>query len=345
MFKKMAPAAQSGDSGTGTGTGSDTKDEGADRGDAFESTEGDAKEAADALAATEAEAAKVQEKEEAAIAALAGVDKDDPEAVAAAVAKAKDKDTRIPAARHKEILERERAIRTDLENKLAQYERGGQLAATNEQITAAEGTLLTLEADYSRLLVDGEHEKATKVMREIRTTERSIIESKAALATQAAESRAYERVRYDTTVERLETAFPVLNPDDKENYDPETVEEVVELSQAYQLKGYTPANALQKAAKVLLRPATAKQDAAVEVTPRVDAKDAAKKVAEERKRAQLAVNLAAAGKQPPATKGVGADSDKAGGTLRGSDAIRLPYHDFIKLDEKTLAAMRGDVIA
>jgi hypothetical protein len=336
-FKKLATAGEK-DGESGADTGADVV---VDRGDAFEPTASDA--AADKLALEAAEALAVATKVKEDAAAVAA-ELDDPEAAAAAkVAAAKD--TRIPAARHKEILERERALRTDLETKLAQYEKGGRLADTNEQITAAETGLLKLEAEYSKLLVDGDHVKATTVMREIRTTERAIIESKAAMATQAAESRAYERVRYDTTVERLELAFPVLNPDDKDNYDADAVKDVTELMQAYQMKGYTPSDAIQKAAKVLLRPATPKQDAAVEVSPRVSAEDAAKKVVEERKKAQLAINLAAAGKQPPTSKNVGADSDKAGGTLRGSDAIRLPYQDFIKLDEATLSRMRGDVIA
>ena len=325
-----------------------------DRGDDFTPTgEDDGAAAAAALAAAEAKkTADATAAAAAAAAAAAGgededdVDPEDPDAVAAAAAagKGKPKDTRIPLARHKEILESARVQREALEAKLAQFEKAGAVAATNEEITAAETKLLALEAKYNKLIVDGDHAEATKVMGEIRTTERGIGQARTQLVAAVAESNAYERVRYDTTVERLEAAYPVLNPDDSDNYDKAVVQEVMDLSKAYQATGFTPSKALQKACSVLLGKETAKQEKAVEVTARVDPAEAAKKVAEERRKAQLAKNLEAAGKQPPSMKNVGADSDKAGGTLKAVDAIKLPYAEFVKLPDADLAKLRGDVL-
>lgn len=335
LHRVMKPA------GEADGGGGDT----VDRGDDFTPTpDADGEAAAAELAAAEAKKAAPKATDTPPAGDEGDVDPDDPDAEAAAAAKAKAKDTRIPLARHKEILDRERAQREDLEAKLAKFEKAGAVAATNEEITAAEAKLLELEAQYGKLLVDGDNAEAAKVMGQIRLTERGINTAKTQLVAAVAESNAYERVRYDMTVERLEAAYPVLNPDDKDNYDAAQVKEVMDLASAYQVQGHPPAKALQKACSVLLGKETAKQERAVEVTARVDPAEAAKKVAEERRKAQLAKNLDTAGRQPPNAKSVGADSDKAGGTLKAADAIRLPYADFVKLPDSDLARLRGDLL-
>lgn len=224
---------------------------------------------------------------------------------------------------------------------LHQFALAGDAGLTDFQLGDRTGRKQT---SYGKLLVDGDNAEAAKVMGQIRLTERGINTAKTQLVAAVAESNAYERVRYDMTVERLEAAYPVLNPDDKDNYDAAQVKEVMDLASAYQVQGHPPAKALQKACSVLLGKETAKQERAVEVTARVDPAEAAKKVAEERRKAQLAKNLDTAGRQPPNAKSVGADSDKAGGTLKAADAIRLPYADFVKLPDSDLARLRGDLL-
>lgn len=259
-------------------------------------------------------------------------------------AKPKTKDSRIPLARHKEILDREREQRSALEKELAAFKQGKQVAATNEEITRAEDDLLKLEKDYARALTDGETDKAAELMTKIRRTERGIIETKAELATQAAEARAYERVRYDTTLERLEAAYPQIN-EDHEDFDKVVAAEVLELKQAYQLKGYSPADALKKAAKVMLGAATTRQTAAVDSEVRVAKEDVAAALAADRAKKAREKVAAAAGATPPSTARVGMDSDKAGGVLSPKDVMKMSNEEFSKLDEKTLAKMRGDEVA
>lgn len=253
------------------------------------------------------------------------------------------KDDRVPLARHKEILDRERAQRAAVETELANMKRGQTVAATNDQITAAETSILALEKSYTSLLADGELDKAAGVMAQIRASERAIIESKAAFQTQAAEARAYERVRYDNTVERLQEAYPALN-DDHDDFDSELTGEVMELQAAYRTQGYTPAEALQKAAKVLMGATTTRQKASVDTDVRVDKADLAKATAEERRKAAVARNVATAGKQPPDTKDVGIDSDKMGGALTTANVAKLHQDAFAKLDEAQLSKLRGDDI-
>ena len=312
LARYMKPA---GDDGSDTG-GTDV----VDRGDGFVPTEDDDEPEAPAPAAEDpAPAPKAEDKPEA----------------------KPRKDDRLPLARHKEILDKERAARAAVETELQNLKRGQAVASTNEQITATETAILALEKNYTSLLADGELDKAAAVMAQIRASERAIIESKAAFQTQAAEARAYERVRYDTTVERLQEAYPALN-DDHADFDSALTGEVMELQAAYRTQGYTPAEALQKAAKVLMGAATTRQQRAVDTDVRVDKADLAAATAEERRKAAVTRNLAVAGKQPPSAKDVGVDSDKMGGGLNARDVIKMPQEAFAKLDESQLAKMRGD---
>jgi len=292
--------------------------------------------AAEALEAelAEKEAAKVDPKADAGLkeAVKGESDPDEP--------KTKSKDSRIPASRHKEILDKERARREAVEAKLAQYEQGGKIADLGAEITAAEDSLVTLEAKYAQQLTDGETKEAAATMTQIRRTERAINERAAATREAVATARAVEQVRYDTTVERLETQFPMLNVD-HEDFDAGKTGEVLELKEAYQMKGYTPSAALQKAVKLIMPPETKGQEKALETEARVDPKE----VEKARKAAAVAKTADALGKTPASTTRVGANSDAAGGgAMTAADALKMPYNDFIKLDENTLAKMRGDVV-
>jgi len=249
----------------------------------------------------------------------------------------KRKDTRIPLARHEQILNRTRAERDALAAQVAQYQKGTVVADTNKVIAETETQLLALEGEYNKLLVDGEVEKATTKMREIRQLERSINEQKNTLVSAAAEARAIERVRYDTTVERIEAAYPIMNPD-HEDFDQAKVAEVIELKTAFQAQGATPAAALQKAVKYVLGAETTKEKGAVEVKAKVETKD----VAAERKAAALKKNVDAAAKTPANLAAAGLNSDELGGTLTAERAMKMSQKDFAALDEKSLAKLRGD---
>lgn len=294
-----------------------------------------AKEEADAKAKADADKAKEDEEE------------DDPENPG----KKRRVESRIPLTRHKALIEAERAERAKAEAKLAQYEKGEDIAKTNEEITKAEDALLKMEADYTKLMTDGKTDEAAKMMTQIRRTERSINDMRTDLKTAEAESRAYERARYDTTVERVEAAYPQLNPDNKEHADeeqrfnPTLTKKVLSVAKAYQIDGMTPSAALQEAVKDLLgEPKTKQQKQAVDVTPRVD-EAAAKKAAREEEARRKAAE--AAGATPPSNKSVGKDADKlgGGGTLSAADVMKMSFTDFSKLDEATLARLRGDIPA
>ncbi|PTT42799.1 hypothetical protein DBR23_02645 [Acidovorax sp. HMWF018] len=196
-----------------------------------------------------------------------------------------------------------------------------------------------MEKEYNKLLGEGELDKAAALMAKIRQAERSVNEAKSDLKIAAAEARAVERARFGLALERIEAAYPQLN-EDHEDYDAELMEDVVDLKSAYERKGLTPTAAMQKAVEKLVGKATKKQEAAIDTTPRVPAKD----VAAERKKDAVKKTLDAVGKTPPSTTKVGMDSDKAGGALTAKDVMKLSQEDFGKLPDDVLARMRGDEV-
>ena len=246
------------------------------------------------------------------------------------------KGAHIPTTRHKALLEKERAKSDALQAELDRV-RGAENKEVNETVHNAEKNLLQLETQYNKLLADGEIEKATSKMTEIRRLERSINEYMSDAKTQRATEAAVERVRYDTILDRLESAYPEINPDSAD-YDEATYKDVIDLFNAFSAKGDIPSLALQKSVKFVLGATTAKERAATEVTPR-----ASKEVIEgARKAAAVGRNISAAKGTPPLTNKIGLNSDEKGGGLTPEGLMKMSQSDFAKLGEKDLSRLRGD---
>jgi hypothetical protein len=332
----MAPAGEA-DGGGGS----------VDRGDDFTPTDADLEAGQDALTKAEREAEARAAKETKETKETKGdaddVDPEDPDADLEV--DPKKKNARIPLDRHEKILAKEREARATAEadrqaavERLAQYEKGQQVTALNDDITKLEDSVAGMEKDYIKLLADGEIEKATAKMREIRTTERQINEAKNDFKMQASIAQATEQARYNVALERVEDAYPVLNPD-HDDFDKAALGDVVEWKIFYERqRNMTPTKALQAAVKKVIGSDTKAQEKATEVAPKVDAKD----VAAERKKAAVAKTLDATSKTPASTAKVGIDSDKAGGSLSSKDVMKMSQDDFKKLPDDVLARMRGD---
>lgn len=314
----------------------------ADRGDDFVATgDAGADAAADAAAAeaaaAEALAAEIAAKGKGGKDADADVDAD-ADADADDAKKGGKKDSRIPLGRHKDILERERAARREVEEKLAKYEKGGQVAAVNADLTKLENTVLQLEAAHTKALADGDGKLATQLARDIRQTERQINDAANDMKMQSAIAVATEQARYDVALERVEESYPAINPD-HDDFDKEQLGKVVEMKVFYEkMRGMTPTKALQQAVIQVLGQKTAAQEKATEVAPRVTAEE----VAAARKKAGVEKTLAATSKTPASTGKIGLDSDKAGGSLTASSVMKMSQDDFKKLPDDVLSKMRGD---
>ncbi len=251
------------------------------------------------------------------------------------------KDSRIPLARHKEILEKEREQRASLERQLAQYQKGNELADMNAELTAAENKVTELMTRHATLLTDGEIEEATAVMHEIRKIDRDVAEARSDMKIHAAEVRATERARYNTAIERVEAAFPELNPEHEEFNEP-LAAEVLDLLEAYKSRGMTPTAALQKAVKTIVEPRTARQENAVNATPRVSDKD----VAAERKQDAIAKTLKATSKTPASLGRAGVNSDRlGGGELDARAVMNMSQKEFAALSDAQIKKMRGDELS
>lgn len=317
-----------------------------DRGDDFTPTDDAADDAAAAAkteaaqaAALEAETAAAEEKA-AEKAEKADAEGDEDEDKDEDKTKKKPTAKRIPLERHEAMLTKAREANEALVARLAQYEKGAKVADLNATVTAADTKIVDLEKQYAKLVADGEVEKAADVMADIRRTEREMSTAQSDMKIAAAVAEATERVRFSTALERVEAAFPQLNPDHAD-YDSELDTDVADLKITYERKGMTPTAALQKAVAKLVKPVTAKQEEATEVTPKVD--PAA--VAAERKKGAVAKTLDAAAKTPPSTAKVGMDSDKDGGGVKtAKDVIKMNFKDFAALGEEELSRARGDII-
>ena len=248
------------------------------------------------------------------------------------------KDSRIPAARHKEILEREREKRAELERQLAQYQQGGQRAETNADLASAEADIAKMDAEYDVMITDGEMTKAAEMKQKIRRAERWLNETKADMKIQAAEVRATERSTYSAVLGKLEAEHPALNPD-SDDYKPRLMEAVAELKSAYEAKGLNSTQALQKAAKLILSSRDSFDGDDEDDAP------AEKSTGAVRKADAVAKTAKAVGRTPPSLSRSGADSDKFGGGAQDARAVMsMSQTDFAKLTDAQLSRMRGDTL-
>ena len=221
---------------------------------------------------------------------------------------------------------------------MAQYEKGTEVARVNEDITALENDIIAKEKEYTRLLADGEIDKAAALMREIRVADRQITEAKSEMRVQASIAQTTEQVRYDAALERIESAYDALNPD-SDAFDKEVLAEVVEMKIFYErMRSMTSTVVLQAAVKKILGQEDRSQEKATDIAPRVTKED----VAAARTKEAVSKNAAAAGKTPANFSKVGIDSDKAGGSLNAKDVMKMSQEDFKKLPDDVLARMRGD---
>ena len=129
-----------------------------------------------------------------------------------------------------------------------------------------------------------------------------------------------------------------MNPD-HDDYDVDKVTEILDLKSAFEAKGLTASAALQKAVKYVLPAETSKQETATEVTPNASKED----VAKVRKQEALKRNIDAAKRTPASTAKVGTNNED-GGELTAEKAMKMTQTEFAKLDENTLAKMRGDIL-
>lgn len=245
----------------------------------------------------------------------------------------------IPVDRHEKLLKKERARREELEAQLQQSRAGQEVVKVNDSLEKIEDTLVSMEEEYNDLLAEGDTKGAAALMTQIRRKNAELNALAAQHRDAEVMARAVEKVRYDEALDRIEEAFPELDPDADE-YDPETFQDVVDLMQAGRARGLSPTKALQRAVQRVMGVDTAAQKRAVTATPRVNEDN----VASRRRGDAVKRNIDAARRTPPATHRVGAGNDAAGGALTAKAVLQMSEDEFAKLNEKDLARLRGDTL-
>ena len=245
----------------------------------------------------------------------------------------------IPLDRHEKLLKKERARREELEAQLSQSRAGQQMAQANEDLSRVEDELVAMEAKYNDLLAEGDTQAAAQLMTQIRRKNAELNSITAAQRDAEVMARAVEKVRFDEALDRIEEAYPELDPDSDE-YDEDTYQDVYDLMMAGRQRGLSATKALQRAVARVMGAETTAQKRATTATPRVDEND----VASRRRGEAVRRNLDAARRTPPATHRISANNDAAGGALTAKAVMSMSEDDFEKLSDKDLARLRGDVL-
>lgn len=244
----------------------------------------------------------------------------------------------IPKARFDEAVGKERSAREAAERRAAELEAQVAREEKSADIAAKEAEIEKLEEQHAKLLIDGEKEKATEVMKKIRHSEREIARLESDAKVSSATSRAVEQVRVEAVIARLEADHPMMN-EKSEDYNPRVVNLVLaEQRRLISEERLTPAKALQQAADTIIELVTPKK------TDDGDSKgglSAAQKSAD-RKSEQVKRNIDTSQRQPASMKDAGKDSDKAGeGKV---DVANLTQAEFAALPDSTKARLRGDFV-
>ena len=245
----------------------------------------------------------------------------------------------IPLDRHEKLLKKERARREELEAQLSQSRAGQQMAQANEDLSRVEDELVAMEAKYNDLLAEGDTQTAAQLMTQIRRKNAELSSITAAQRDAEVMARAVEKVRFDEALDRIEEAYPELDPE-SEDYDEDTYQDVYDLLMAGRQRGLSATKALQRAVARVMGAETTAQKRATTATPRVDEND----VASRRRGEAVRRNLDAARRTPPATHRISANNDAAGGALTAKAVMSMSEDDFEKLSDKDLARLRGDVL-
>lgn len=254
------------------------------------------------------------------------------------------KEAAIPKARFDEAVAKEREAREQAERRAADLERQlAQRAQTQSaqaqrsgQIDELETRLSDLEKQHAELLLDGDVEKASSIMKEIRHSERQIARLEAQAESSQVVNMTLEQERLDLAVAKLEAEHPVLNPK-SEAYDNDLVQMILLVQREMVNNGQPPSHALYSATeRVMGRLARVAE-------PEVKKEGLSQAEVEDRKVKQIEKALDTQKRQPPSMKDAGLDSDKLG--EKGlPNVTAMSAEEYAALPEATRARLRGDLI-
>jgi len=234
----------------------------------------------------------------------------------------------VPKARLDEVLAKQKALQKQLD----------EIEASKQKAEEApeDYNFDEKEVEYQNMVLDGETDKAVALRREIRKAEREALEFEMRQEMNQTVSQDRQMNALQQAANAMEEAYPVFNRNSGE-YNEEVTNEVVELRDAFMMKGYEAVDALSKAVKYVVKDHDL--DGAVEEAPSLAG--TAKKTDElAKKRAQVSKKLKAADAQPPELPG---ESSSSHGE-KGLDLSAMTEEEFDALPEATLKRLRGDIL-
>ena len=235
----------------------------------------------------------------------------------------------IPKARLDEALQKQKALQKQLEE-LTQVQ--PQTVEEPEQYDFA-----AKEIEYQELLLDGEAQKAAELRGEINNNlYKNVmynVQQNTTAYTQQAITENAERDNLQEVANELAEKYPALN-ENSDVHNPEALEEVIELRDAFIGKGYEPADALRKSVNYVVKVNNITETTAEGTSKKAPQDEVAKK------RAEVQRKLEVAEAQPPELVG-------ESGASKGEKSINissLSDEEFAALPEATLARLRGDLL-
>jgi len=234
----------------------------------------------------------------------------------------------VPKARLDEVLAKQKALQKQLD----------EINAANEKAEDApeDYDFDAKEVEYQNMVLDGETEKAVALRREIRKAERATLEYEMRQEMSQTVNQDRQMTALQQAANAMEDAYPVFNRD-SDDYNEDITNEVVELRDAFMMKGYEAVDALSKAVKYVVKDHDL--DQAQESAPSLAGK--AQKTDElAKKRAQVSSKLKAADAQPPELPG----ESSAHHGERALDLSTMTEEEFAALPEATLKRLRGDIL-
>ena len=248
--------------------------------------------------------------------------------------KPKGKGQTVPKSRMDEVI----AERNELRREMEALKEAQKPAAPAAPAYDFEGK----EKQYQDLILDGEAEKATALRSEINQKTRETLSAELAQEVETTITRKNEETALQLAADQLQSDFPQFN-EDSSDYNEALTQEVIDLRDAFIIKGERPVDALAKASDFVIRNHDLSAPAPEEETSTGLAGKAApaKKSVDEvsKKRAEVAKKLDVASKQPPELPG---ESSSSHGE-KAVDISTLSEEEFNALPEATLKRLRGDI--
>lgn len=237
----------------------------------------------------------------------------------------------VPKSRLDEVLAKQKALEKQLDDLRAQKQEPGEAPEAYD--------FDAKEVEYQTLVLDGESQKAAALRKEIRAAERAQLEYEIGSKIGESVSQSQQATALQQAASELEENFPVFNRN-SDQYSEEYTQEVIDLRDAFIVKGENPVAALTKAAKFVLREYDLVDMGESAPAPSLSGESAPRVDEVAKKRAEVSRKLKAAEAQPPEMPG---ESSTARGE-KALDIASMTEDEFNALPEATLRRLRGDIL-